>query len=81
KNAGERCVIYGDYGVLLPVMDKERDLDPAHLSEEEKVMADVVTELMENREKLDKYRKAASDRASCFTFENYVEQFLQLADR
>lgn len=81
KEEGEKCVIYGDYGILLPVMDKERDLDPGHILQEERVMAGVVTELMENREKLDKYRKAASHRASCFTFEKYAERFLQLADR
>ena len=80
KNAGERCVIYGDYGILLPVMDKERDLDPEHISEEEKVMADVVTELMENEEALLKYRKSAAKRAALFTYESYVQQFLKLAD-
>ena len=80
KNAGERCVIYGDYGVLLPVMDKERDLDPEHISEEEKVMADVVTELMEDEEALLKYRKSAAKRAALFTYESYVQQFLKLAD-
>ena len=80
KNAGERCVIYGDYGVLLPVMDKERDLDPEHISEEEKVMADVVTALMEDEEALLKYRKSAAKRAALFTYESYVQQFLKLAD-
>lgn len=81
KGAGERCVIYGDYGILLPVMDKERDLDPSHISEEEKVMADVVTELMENPERIEKYQKAAWNRAGCFTYENYVKEFLELSER
>ena len=81
KGAGERRVIYGDYGILLPVMDKERDLDPAHISEEEKVMADVVTELMENPERIEKYQKAAWNRARSFTYENYVKAFLELSER
>ena len=81
KEAGERCVIYGDYGILLPVMDKERDLNPAHISEEEKVMADVVTELMENPERIGKYQKAAWRRARCFTYENYVKEFLGLSEQ
>lgn len=81
KGVGDKCVIYGDYGILVPVMNKERDLDPLHISEEEKVMADAVSELMTDQERLDRYRKAAADRAGCFTYENYVEQFLKLADQ
>ena len=80
KDAGERCVIYGDYGILLPAMDRERNLDPAHISEEEKVMADVVSELMENEEALLRYREAAATRAGLFTYESYVQEFLKLVN-
>lgn len=76
----KECVIYGDYGILVPAMDKERDLDPRHITEEEKAMAKVVAELMENREMLQKYRKAAVERAGMFTYESYVRQFLELVN-
>lgn len=75
----EACVIYGDYGILVPAMDKERDLDPKHITEEEKAMADVIVGLMRDGEQLEKYRQAAAERAHVFTYENYVEQFLKLA--
>lgn len=74
-------VIYGEYGILVPVMSRERDLDPAHISEEERNMANVVTKLLTDPEKLAQYRQAAKDRAQIFTYEKYVERFLELAGR
>lgn len=72
-------VIYGKYGILVPVMSKERDLDPDHILPEERNMAEIVVGLLEDQEKLNTYQKAARKRAQCFTYESYVEQFLQLA--
>lgn len=80
KESGEKIpVIYGEYGILLPVMTKERDLDAAHILLEEKNMADVVLELLKDDEMLKKYQKAALERAQCFTYEKYVEKFMELA--
>lgn len=78
---GKIPVIYGEYGILVPVMSRERDLDASHISEEERNMADVVTELLTDREKLKRYQQAAKDRAQIFTYEKYVENFLELASR
>lgn len=76
---GKTPVIYGEYGILVPVMEKERDLDAAHISEEERSMAEIVTDLMLDEDKLSKYQKAALSRAQIFTYENYVEKFLSLS--
>lgn len=73
-------VIYGEYGILVPAMEKERDLDPAHILAEEANMADIVLDLLRNDEKLESYQRAAAERARKFTFESYVEQFLKLGD-
>lgn len=78
---GKIPVIYGEYGILVPVMSRERDLDASHISEEERNMADVVTELLTDQEKLKRYQQAAKDRAQIFTYEKYVENFLELASR
>lgn len=80
KKEGKTPVIYGKYGVLVPVMSKERDLDAGHISEEERNMADIVADLMLDQDKLSRYQKAAVERAQVFTYESYVEQFLQLAE-
>lgn len=73
-------VIYGEYGILVPTMGKERNLEPGHITEEERNMAAVVTDLMSDGEKLAGYRQAAEKRAHIFTYENYIKQFLQLAE-
>ena len=80
KKEGKIPVIYGEYGILVPVMEKERDLDPSHILAEERNMADIVLDLLENDEKLKNYQRAAEERARKFTYESYVEQFLKLGD-
>ncbi|MDE5909981.1 MAG: glycosyltransferase [Lachnospiraceae bacterium] len=71
-------VIYGAYGILLPVMAKERDLDAEHILPEEKKMADVVLELLKDDDMLKKYQGAALERAQCFTYESYRDKFMKL---
>lgn len=71
-------VIYGKYGILVPVMSKERDLNAENILPEERNMANLVIELLDNEEKLKHYQKAANERAQFFTYESYVRQFLQL---
>lgn len=78
---GKTTVVYGKYGILIPVMEKERNLDAEDISEEERNMARVVTELMKDKDMLAQYRSAAVKRANDFTYESYVLQFLALADR
>lgn len=73
-------VIYGEYGILVPVMSKERDLDAGHILAEERNMADIVLGLLEDDQKLEAYQNAAMERAQCFTYEKYVEKFLKLAE-
>lgn len=79
ERKGEVPVIYGEYGILVPVMEFERDLDPSHITQEEKNMAAIVTDLLLDEKKLRHYQKAAVGRAQIFTYENYVEQFLELS--
>ena len=80
EKEGKAPVIYGEYGILIPVMEKERNLDPADILPEEVHMADIVLELLEDDKKLENYQKAAVSRAQKFTFESYAEQFLKLGD-
>lgn len=76
----QETVIYGEYGILVPVMSKERDLDAGHILAEERNMADIVLGLLEDDQKLEAYQNAAMGRAQCFTYEKYVEKFLKLAE-
>ena len=76
----ETHVIYGDYGIVVPEMQKEENLDPADITEEERNLADTVIGLLQNERLLQSYRQAAARRAGDFTYEKYLEQFLKLAE-
>lgn len=74
-------IIEGEYGVLIPpVRETQVNLDPAVITEEERRMADVMEDLLSNREKLARYSAAARKRAEAFTEEAYLEKFLQIAE-
>lgn len=73
-------VIYGDYGILVPPMSEKKDLNAGNILEEEQNMAKVIVDLMQDKDKLDRYQKAAIERAQCFSYEKYIERFLDLAD-
>ncbi|MBD5546108.1 MAG: glycosyltransferase [Lachnospiraceae bacterium] len=79
EQEGKGSVIYGEYGILVPVMSKERNLDAGQILPEERNMAGIVLELFEDDKKLKAYQDAAMERAQCFTYEKYVEKFLRLA--
>lgn len=76
----ETHVIYGDYGIVVPEMQKEENLDPADITEEERNLADTVIGLLQDERLLQSYRQAAARRAGDFTYEKYLEQFLKLAE-
>ncbi len=71
-------VIYGKYGILVPPMSRGKDLNAGCILEEEKNMADIIIDLMQDENKLERYQKAARERAQYFSYEKYVEQFLDL---
>lgn len=81
KQEGKLPVLYGDYGILMPVMDTSRDLVATNITEEEKQMASVVIDLLNNPEKLSHYQNKALERAKIFTYEHYVEAFLKLTEQ
>ena len=76
----ETPVIYGDYGIVVPEMQKEENLDPADITEEERNLADTVIRLLQDEKLLQSYRQTAARRAGDFTYEKYLEQFLTLAE-
>lgn len=73
-------VIYGDYGILVPPVSEKKDLNAGNVLEEEQNMAKVIVGLMQDKKKLERYQKAAIERAQYFSYEKYIERFLDLAD-
>ena len=80
KMEKETDVIYGKYGIVLPVMGKKRNLNVEEIEPLERRMARIVTELLQDEANLQKYQEAARVRAQMFSYENYVSSFLSLTD-
>lgn len=78
RRRNEAQVLYGEYGVLLPAMSPEEDLQAAVITEEERRYADEVIRLLTHEEELLRYQQTAAERAGDFTYEAYLAQLLTL---
>ena len=78
--AKELPVIYGDYGIVIPAMNPEKNMDAAVIAQEEKDMAAVMVALLQNNQQKEKYYQAAVERAGIFTYRNYIDKILAFAD-
>ncbi len=76
----ELPVIYGDYGVMIPAMDAEKNMDATDITHEEKEMAAVMLALLQDQEKMDHYRQVAAERAGIFTYQSYIQKILDLSE-
>lgn len=77
KPEEENGVIYGEYGVLIPNMSPEKNLDAAVITEEERVLAGEMIKMMEDEAMKARYKEAALIRVKDFTNEKYVENIIQ----
>lgn len=80
REQGELPAIWGEYGILVPVMVGDKNLDAGKISREEQGVAQVVINLLNDPVLLKQYRQAASVRAGIFTYDNYVEKLRGLID-
>lgn len=74
EGADEHAVTEGDYGVLLPVICPEKNLDAGVIEEEEKVMAAEALRILQDPERFQERKRAAEKRSGAFSVERYVEQ-------
>lgn len=70
-------IVWGDFGVLVPVMNGEKDLSTTIMPEEINMAQAVITLLMDER-KLQQYQKAAQERAKIFSYDSYIQRFQEL---
>ncbi len=61
------------YGILIPNMSPEKDLDPLRISGEEKNLAVEISKMLTDRDYRKKYEKASAIRVRDFSNEYYVE--------
>ena len=68
------------YGVLLPNMSPDKDLDASRISGEERRLAGEMARMFTDREYRNRQAAASLERAGDFSNERYVEQIRRLAD-
>ena len=66
-------VIYGDYGILVPDMSEEVDMDPENITDDEKALGFEIFSLLADKEELEKYAQKAYERALVYTPDRYKE--------
>lgn len=74
-------VYYGEYGILLPVMNPVKNLDAGVIEEEEKILADAVVALINDTERLKELGERAKERSSSFSTELYVRRLSDMMER
>lgn len=64
----------GKYGILMPVFDGEADFNPENITDQERLFAEKMSELLGESDKLNEYKNLAKERALSFTAEAYTER-------
>lgn len=70
----------GDYGILIPNLETEKNLDASVITPEEERLAQQMLRLLNNPQLYEKYRKAALKRAAGFSNEAYTERMREMAE-
>lgn len=66
-------VYQGEYGILLPIVAPEKNLDPAVIEDEERVMASEAVKLFMDKEELSRMGRAAAARSENFSVKEYIK--------
>ena len=77
---GPAEIFDGKYGILVPNMGKEPDMDASHIEEGERDTAARVIELMQNEEEMARYSRLSVERAGVFSKEEYIRKIREWAN-
>lgn len=77
---GKEEYVDGDYGILIPNLEKQKNLDARVITREEELLAEQMLRLLTDQKLHKKYADAALKRATCFSNEAYVEQLRGMAE-
>ena len=78
--SGRQEYLDADYGILIPVMEKKKNLDASVITEEEKKLAEQMERLLSDEALYEKYSRAAVTRAAQFSGEAYVKRIREMAE-
>ncbi len=71
---GPKEILEDKYGILVPNMSPQPNMNAEEISGEEKRVAERVIELLENENEMEKYRRLSIERAGMFSKEEYVRK-------
>ena len=74
-------VYYGEYGILLPVMNHDKNLDAQVIEEEERLLAKEALKILQDSEKTEMMKMAAAKRSEAFSVACYVERLMDLINK
>lgn len=77
---GPAEIFDGKYGVLVPNMGKDPDMDASHIEEAEKSTAARVVSLLENEEEMARYGRLSVERAGVFSKEAYIHKIREWSE-
>lgn len=77
---GPAEIFEGKYGVLVPNMGKDPNMDAAHIEEEERNTAARVVGLMQNESEMERYSRLSVERAGVFSREEYIRKIREWAN-
>lgn len=77
---GKEEYIDGDYGILIPNLDTEKNLDASVITPEEERLAQQMMRLLDSTILYEKYKKASLERAAGFSNEAYAGKLREMAE-
>lgn len=76
---GPREILEDKYGILVPNMSPDPDLDEKVITEEEKKLSERIVKLLENPEEMEHYSKLSLQRAADYSKESYITKINEWA--
>lgn len=71
-------VIEGQYGILMPVICPEKNLEASSIEPEERIMAEEIIKILLDEKKLEKMRRTSEKRAESFSGDCYRKRLISL---
>ncbi len=73
--------VEGEFGVLIPDMDGHENLDPAVITEGERILAAEIKKMIESKERREKYSQKAYERALFYAPDRYKDSIHEILTR
>lgn len=80
KAEDQHAVYEGEYGVLMPILNPEKNLLADIIEDEEQVIAEVAIKILTSPEKMTEMSRQAAARSKKFSMDEYTEQLLRLIE-